>query len=277
MPHHSLRDLALVGSVVQGPSAQPELADWVSRVQGQGSDVTGSGVQTAVGNFIIGLKTYNLRTKTLRIGVYAGDAKEALKAPLINDRGSTTDTLTAFVDANYTSNGLIGGAGKRIETGYNNTASGHDSNDFAMAVYNRTASNTGSIEIGSGSTGDVNATGLIEISNAGTSYGFSGNQTNFPSATDSNGVGLYVVSRVSSTDLRLFKNGSQIGSTVTTGGGGLSGFNVWVHDANLSNSSWLASARQLCFYGIFKGLTTTDVANLYSIVQALQTALGRQV
>lgn len=272
----TLRDLSIVG-FSRGPTGDAELADWVSRVQGRGSDVTGSGVQTAVRNFIVGMKTDGLWTKSKRIGVYAGDARVALEAPLLNLRGATTDTLTGFVDANYTSNGLVGGSGKRINTGYNNTATGNDGNDISFAVYNRSASNTGSFEIGSGNTGDVNATVALEISNGGTTYGFLGNQTNYVNQADSNGTGLYVLSRVSSTDLRVFKNGSQLGSTVTTGAGAVSGFDVWVHDANLSNSSWGFSARQLAFYGIFTGLTTTDNANLYTRVQALQTALGRNV
>jgi len=262
-------------SVQAGNSAEPQLSDWVSRVQGQSSDVTGAGVQTAVGAHIVGLKDDSLWTRAYRIGVYAGDGRLALKAPLNKTQGSATDTLTGFVDANYGANGLVGGSGKRIETGFDATMF-PDINDFSIGVYVRAGPGSGVIMMGCGTSGDglralylYQDTGQSACSmwNSGTGVGASGTQ----------GGGFFVASRTASNSLKLFKNGSQVGSTQTAPGTVTSTFPVWIHDGCLSNSSWAVSSQTFCYYWIGKGLDSTQQANLYTRVQALQTAFSRQV
>ena len=264
-------------SVQAGFSAEPDLSDWVSRVQGQSSDVTGAGVQTAVGNFIVGCKTDGLWTRGYRIGAYAGDGRLALKAPLKNTLGAATDTLTGFVDANYGANGLVGGSGKRIETGFNMALlAGGEENNFSVAVYVRAAAGAAAIMLGCGTSGDATK-GLYLYQDTGQSACSMWAAAGQVSASGTQGGGFFLGSRTASNSLKLFKNGSQIGSTSTSPGTNVSLFDIWVHDGNLSNSSWLASSQTFCFYWIGKGLDSTQQGNLYTRVQTLQTAFSRQV
>src|ERR1700752_2874700 len=100
-------------------AAQSALNDWVTRVQGRGSDVTIAGQQTAVGQYIDGLMTDGVWSKLKRHSIYAGDTLAALEAPLINTVGNTTDTLNNFDAGDYAQDlGLKGnGTDEYIETG----------------------------------------------------------------------------------------------------------------------------------------------------------------
>jgi len=283
--HPSLSALVGAGGGGGGFSAEPELSAWVARVQGRGSNVTGTGVQTAVGNLIIGLKTDLLWDMAWRIGVYAGDALAALEAPLlISAADVATDTLTGFVAGDYTSTGLVGGAGKRILTGFNwwlppvySTPNPLlNINSFSIGLYTRTATAAGAVQMGTQQAGNA-ASGCYLSHDASTVNAEMWDITAGVSVADASGVGFYLLSRTASNALKLYKNGSQIGSTSTSPGGAVNGFSFAVHDGNLSNSAWAPTSQSICFYWIGKGLDATQAANLRTRVQTLQTALSRQV
>jgi hypothetical protein len=261
-------------------STDPDLTDWVNRVQGQGSDVTGAGVQTAVGAFITGLKTDSVWTLGYRIGVYAGDGILALNAPLKNTVGGTTDVLTGFVAGDYTSNGMIGGTGKYINTAVAISGVGGtpDIVNISMGVYNRSASAATSIEMGCATNLDSSRQHRILISAAGVSYfGMGSTASNQISAVDVNGVGFYLGVRSSSTVMKLYKAGVELATTSGASGATVSAFPIWVHAVDNSLSPGFESSRQLSIYWIGAALDATQQGNLATRVQTLQTALGRQV
>lgn len=280
MPNPVINRRRIVAASVSGgagASAEPELSDWVTRVQGQGSDVTGAGVQTAVGNFIVGMKTDGLWARAFRIGVYCGDTIAALNAPLVNTYGTVTDGLLNFVAGDYTANGLIGGAGKLIFPGYNMHASqGWLLNDFSMGCYVRDANYAGTVQMGKALASTTIGCYLSHgAPTANCSMWDTGNPV---LVADAGGIGLYVLSRIASNNLKLFKNGSQLGATqVTPGNVSDDTFQMGIQDGTLNGVQWSASAQQFCFYWLGLGLDVTQQANLYTRVQALQTALGRQV
>ena len=85
-------------------------------------------------------------------------------------------------------------------------------------------------------------------------------------------------SRYESTDLRHFKNGSQLGSTnVTANNGARSGLKLYIGARNLSNAGNGFVNRNFALMGTSSGLTSTEVSTLYTIVQQYQTRLGRQI
>jgi len=98
------------------------------------------------------------------------------------------------------------------------------------------------------------------------------------STTNTDGQGFYTSSRTSSTDLRHFKNGSQLGSTnVTANNGARSGLKLYIGARNLSNAGNGFVNRNFALMGTSSGLTSTEVSTLYTIVQQYQTRLGRQI
>jgi len=108
--------------------------------------------------------------------------------------------------------------------------------------------------------------------------------TNRLSAAIANALGLLMGSRVSTTDHRTFKNGVQIGSTDVADNGpqpGLPTIPLFIGAANVSASGATSasnfSTKEVSFAAASDGLTTTEAANLYTLVQNLQTSLSRNV
>ena len=255
-------------------SAEPELSDWVSRVQGRGSDVTGAGVQAAVADFIIGLKTDGLWTRAYRIGVYAGDTLAALEAPLLRTAGAAIDTMFGFTAGNYSVTGLTGGAGLHIKTGFD--ASMMSSlNDFSMGVYLRAS--PGAMLMGCQGNGSSNGCYLYhDASHAECSMWGNGTPA---TGSDAGGTGFILATRIASNDLRIFRNGTQVGSTQTSPGSTSNLLEFFVHDAYLNDggTNWAPTSQSISHYWFGKGCDGTQQGNLQNRVQTLQAAFSRQV
>jgi hypothetical protein len=103
--------------------------------------------------------------------------------------------------------------------------------------------------------------------------------TNRISASITNALGFYTGNRTSSTVHKLFKNGSQIGSTDTfTNSQNLPNANLFLGAANYTTGGVGSySNKQYAFASIGDGLNDTEAANYYTAVQSFQTTLGRQV
>lgn len=96
-----------------------------------------------------------------------------------------------------------------------------------------------------------------------------------------NGQGLYLGSRIANNDLRMFKNGSQIGPTTTTvdNTNPLSSFSYFLGTVNNvgTPNNVAYDNKEMAFASIGAGLTSTEASNLYTIVQNFNTTLSRQV
>jgi hypothetical protein len=92
--------------------------------------------------------------------------------------------------------------------------------------------------------------------------------------------GLILGSRVASNDLRLFRNGLQIGTTATGAGGVISSMTqsiFGIAGRNFSGSPHLFTSRTYAFFSIGEGLTVAESLAYNNIVQAFQTILSRNV
>lgn len=241
--------------------------------------MTGSGVQTAVGVFIVACKTAGIWTKMKRVNVYAGDALAALEAPLLNTWGATTDTLTNFDSGDYTeATGLAGnGTDEYINTGVNlSSASGASINDVHGSVYMRTyTAESFAYGMGSRGSGGTNLFG-VRPRNDDTSYFYCTGASEDGAASDSDGLGLYTGSRISASSKKLYRRTTALSDedpTSTT----LPNANVFVHCFSADGTPSSLTTRKISFYSIGLGLTSSGVSSLYSAVQTLQTTLGRQV
>jgi hypothetical protein len=84
--------------------------------------------------------------------------------------------------------------------------------------------------------------------------------------------------RTANNVAKMFMNGSQIGSTLTTTyAGGFTPSSIYIGAQNNGGNAVEFGSKQCAFASIGDGLTDADALNLYTIVQAYQTALGRQV
>lgn len=254
-----------------------ETSSWISRAEIAGG-VVSINTRFAIQQFVASLKSASLWTKLQEIGVFAGSN---LSSALVKLKYVTAPNLvnSNFVAADYTeTTGLAGdGTSKRLDTGYNLLS---NLPDFShMSFYTREATTGGSNRTMIGGLGPsaTDQYTIISLSGNNDSTGRLGQQIQVQVAGSAIAA-HYMVSRQSLTDLRLYRNGVQLGSTTVTATTlvkpNINPF-LWAYNANGSAGGWMIARG--CYYSIGSALTPAEALNYYSIVQTLQTALGRQV
>ena len=96
------------------------------------------------------------------------------------------------------------------------------------------------------------------------------------SSSIASATGMYIGTRTTSTNHKLYKNGIQLGVSTLTNTLSLPNANIYVCGANLTTTTTYSN-KQCAFASIGDGLTDTEAANFYTAVQAYQTTLGRNV
>jgi hypothetical protein len=237
------------------------------------TDVDGSGDATCVGSVDIWGAQLELGSTattyqpiaTTQQAFIANQFKYNLVNPLDTDAafrlvfngGWTHSSLGA------TPNGTNGYADTNFITSSNlTTTSGH------LSTYSRSNTNVG-FDMGA----DISTNAVISRYNNlfYAAYGYyDANVAN----TDSRGY--FITNRNSTTKTTGFKNGSKV--IDFTLNANLSSFQIAIGGIRTSLSSVVQySNKQTAFASIGDGLTDTEAANLYTRVQAFQTALNRQV
>lgn len=276
--------------VVRRDSLHPEAADWVARVQANGSSVS-SATADAVSAFCGAIDAAGIRSSIYRMNLFAGGAgandPTRLNAALVplyrgpslsgTQFGNSTDTNGGgvFVSGDYTetgaTGGLRGGGTRYLDTGFPmntlpSTTSGH------AAVY---CPNRSSIVSFSGMIGvNVLSGSGFGISIDTSVYGCWG-QLVFATNTTN---GLLLASRTSSISQVTYVNGTSIATNATPTNPSASTLNAAVF-ANRASATVVNNydSRRYCYYSIGLGLAQQQVTELTNAVQAFQTALTRNV
>lgn len=94
--------------------------------------------------------------------------------------------------------------------------------------------------------------------------------------TATNTQGLLVASRISNISSKIYRNNTIINSIITNSGAQPT-IPFYLFCANVNNTASLFSNLECSFAHIGDGITDSDESNLYTLVQAYQTTLGRQV
>lgn len=145
--------------------------------------------------------------------------------------------------------------------------------DCHLMVYSPTEIDTGGVDIGTLSSPNIRFHLLPRSGNF--LVGRAHSTTNALSVANSVSLGMAVMSRVSSTDLRGFKNGSQVGATeAAVRVGSLDTVSVYEGAANQSGIANFFVAKTIGPSSVGLGLTVTQVSNFESRLQTLLTALG---
>ena len=151
-------------------------------------------------------------------------------------------------------------------------------NNTHLSYYSRTADDAQYVELGYYNNG----TAIIQITTRYTGFGGiagSYSTANQVTAAVSSGTYYGINSKTSSTSLKMYRNGVQLGTTNTTSDVQFTNLigKIYLNARNDNGTTAFYSARECAFATIGDGLTDTDAANLYTIVQKYQTTLGRQV
>ena len=167
----------------------------------------------------------------------------------------------------HSANGILGNAFNTFANTFYNTnpiASGH------LSIYSRSNLATAqSVDLGAGNTAADRYYITAGLTSTNTPTAGFGN----PSvASTGSALGFFTGTIISNTS-RLYKNGTQLNSSVVAISPNISVLNI----GRMGGANALYTNRQLAFATIGIGLTPTEVASLYTDVQAFQTTLSRQV
>lgn len=242
--------------------------------------ITDLTIRGAINTYVKGLKSANLWARLVAlypfVGGTAGTHKFNLKDPRDLDAAFRL-TFSGGVthDANgVTFDGINGFANSHIIPSTNLTL-----NDESMILYSRTSAQGASGAIDAGAAVTTSQRDELSVRNSTGNSVASINATTGNLATiNSDGKGLIMGSRISSTDLRIFKNGSQLGSTQTSANTGTrSNIKIFIGARNVSNAGNGFVNRNFALAGFGLGFNTTQALNFYNLTQTFQTALGRAV
>jgi Chitobiase/beta-hexosaminidase C-terminal domain len=244
---------------------------WIAAVAANSGTLT-TAQTTAVDVFVKSLRSAGLVSKLVWVNPRTGNYL-ASKVPII---GSTNETWHNFTSSDYSlATGLTGdGSSKYLDTGLNGLTAGLSASGasvFANVVSATSDANQVLISAGNGSGTYLYLWPYYAGGPRGNMFG-STSTTSYTYASPT--PGLIVLSRQSSTDLRMYRNGIQITPTMAISDSSVAP-NTTIQMFRDSNFSGSYSSASMTVAGIGLGLSTSDVANLNSAVQALEATLGR--
>lgn len=238
---------------------------------------------TSINYLVVNLKGIGIWTKIFALYPFVGGTATTHKYNLKNPLDTDAAMRLTFVggvthDANgITPNGL---------TGYANThaipTARYAANSECMFLYSRTSvASPSTAEIDMGCAVSTGIRDAMAIRNSSDSFVANINSTTLGSGsvatTNTDGRGFFLGSRVASNDLRIFKNGIQVGTTATGGNGTRAGIKIYIGCRNVANAPNGLLSRNYAMAGMSSGLSVSEVSQMYTIVQTYQTLLGRQV
>jgi hypothetical protein len=237
--------------------------------------ITDATILNALNTFDTGLISNGLATKMKALYPFVGGTANTHKYNFMDAR----DTNSAF---RLTFNG----GGLHSSTGYKPNGSNAYANTFLtpsanlsptsshISFYSRTNVSTTQVEMGV--TTNNSDYYLIEINTSGTSY-FAVNNAGIVSSSDSNSLGFYVANRPSSNLINGWKNSTKITTGVNSYNPSPSILPIFIGAWNENITPMYYSTKECAFSSIGDGLTDSEATTFYTLVQALQTALSRQV
>jgi hypothetical protein len=251
-------------------------ADFTSRVIANGGSLT-----TTEQNAILALVT-NLQAN----GTWN---KMKLIYPMVG--GTAASCAVNLVDSNYLatfSSGWTftstGGAPTGVNTfmraiGFNPSLV-LPTNDTCFSYYSRTNNTFNGTDLGCQNTTSDLTRVAFSIYFSGSSYADLNDFTNGRiGASPSGTAGLFLMSRESSTLMKMYKNNSQLGTTNTASMTSLlpnAIYSVGALDFN-DGINFSSTNRECAFSHVSTSLTSADALTFDNSVQAFQTALSRQV
>ena len=219
------------------------------------------------------MTTYGLTAKMKALYPFVGGTAAKHKFNFMDARDLNAAFRLVFNGGiTHSSNGVqFGGVNGWAETNLT-TSSVLSQNSTHLSLYSRTNNGTAVVDI-SGDSGVQDGTPKMYINFGGTNTFFSVNQANNSIVADGSSSGMRLISRINSTNEKLYKNGTVLLNSAQTSSA--FGPSNTIQISNYAGS--YRSNRQYALASIGTGLTDTEAANFYTAVQAFQTTLSRNV
>lgn len=244
--------------------------------------ITDATQKTAVNTMVTSMKTNNLWSKFIAIYPFVGGSANSHKYNLKDPRDLNVAYRLSFVGTfSHTSQGVNADSGQFWADTYINTNTlAFDKLTLAMYI-NATASNASLSCYDSGAYDGTNL-GLLAGCSGNTTFYFGAGSTSWVTNVETNTIGFYAGTNTGSSGTSggtssLYKNGSIVKTSASNFARVNQNLTLFANNVNGVKGIDMSSRRQ-AFYAVSNDfLTDTDMANLYTIVQTYQTALGRQV
>jgi hypothetical protein len=264
-----------------------EAIDWATRASANGGTISTTVIR-GVSAFCADIDRQGLRDRFARLSIFSGGNLSGALVPLYRSFsyggtliGSATDTNVNFVSGDFAesgaSAGLTGnGTTKHLNCGASILSQLSVGNAHLSVSGASLAGGGGQNLMGAGGSG-FNSLAALQRGSLSTHKAFvNGTPTAEVNTTAGFSAGQLIASSVATNDLRMFQNGTQNGSTVTTTrSGSLTANSVFVFAYNDNGTAATRVAARLQSYSIGLGLNATQAAAFSAAVAALNTALGR--
>jgi len=263
-----------------------EAAAWKTAVVSNGGSVSGSTLK-AVSKFCRDIDAAGLRGIFYRLNLFAGTGLNAALVPLYRgpsssgtQYGNTVDTnVGPFVSGDYSeSSGLQGnGTSKYLQTGFpGNTVLAGNRHQSAYEI----ARDPNAYRLLMGVQDDAGGTYYWTLGNGAAATTTSASFYFSVSSTNNTVGGHWVASDAASNYFGLYKNGVISASSANTTKATANARTVLVFASNTNPNSVAPgnyTAARMGGYSIGLGMSASQAAAYYTAMQALQTALARNV
>lgn len=271
----SFYDKAFIAN--SGMSLNPNVSNWVSRVQANGGASPSNATITAVNTWWTGIVSAGLDTKILAANFFAPDSLIACSTPF--KVGGGHDPWQGTVDAGALSiNGVSFFGSKIFKTGLVPSVVYPSVNNNGVVLYVFTSANTGTentlgcadagfsnvlymLDVQSGTLFFQSCSTTISVANAGFNGWLSGQRT------AANAVALYGASSV-------FPHAALVSSAAAPAAGLTSTTDIWVGGLNIAGVLNQPSADLGSFFACTTGLSSSDDTTLFNLTQTLRVTLG---
>jgi hypothetical protein len=277
-------------TLVAAPTIHHEALDWATRASANGGTIS-TPVLRAVSDFCAAIDRNSLRGRFLRLNIFSGGNLSGALVPLYRSTafggtviGNATDTNANFVSGDFAETGATGGltgngTTKYVDCGSSILSQGGVGNiHLSISGSALTSGQTDAVLI-AGTSAGANNIASLQTRAAGIAVNrayANGTPTNALTSSTAAASGQIIATAISATDLRIYQNGTQNGSTLTTTRSGtLTASPVFVFTASVAGAPQSFSSARLTTYSIGFGLTAAQAAAFSAARAALDTALGR--
>jgi hypothetical protein len=238
--------------------------------------ITDTTILNALNTFDTGLISNGLDTKLKALYPFVGGTSTAHKFNFMDARDLNAAFRLQFNGGwTHNSNGIQGNGTNTFANTYFIPSSQLTLTSGHYSIYSRTDILQSTIDLGvwssNGSTHQI-----ITRLNGDLIYSYAGSNVGI-FIPNSNSLGHYVLNRNSSTNTTGYKNGTQVANGVQSAGLPIEEVFIGGRNQNGTGTVVIPTSRQYAFASMGNGLTDAESTTFYTLVQALQTTLGRQV
>lgn len=231
------------------------------------ASITDPTITSAINTLVVDLKGYSIWTKFKAIYPIVGGSASS---HAVNLKTPGTFNLTFASGWTHSSTGMTP-TNAYADTGFNPLTQSLPRNSASLGVYNR----TNTVHPGGHGQRVSNNFELFDPWNDNRVYGYINNGSSGYNVAVPNSLGLIQGSRTSSTAIAISQNTTiNNGNSATTGD---SNANLWIGASNNGGTGAFLNNRQIAFFYIAEGFNNTEMQNIYTAVQNMQTTLSRQV